>query len=68
MYAKYASGVSSTLYYLEMLKKRSKINVSLYSNFIQMNEVFVDTKTMPIIKKKVKPTDQQGPFESRRYV
>lgn len=32
----------------------------------QMNEVFVDTKKMPIMKKLVKPTDQQTEFESRR--
>ncbi|XP_071120790.1 oxysterol-binding protein-related protein 9-like isoform X3 [Mytilus edulis] len=31
-----------------------------------MNEVFVDTKKMPIMKKLVKPTDQQTEFESRR--
>ena len=33
-----------------------------------MNEVFVDTKKMPIMKKLVKPTDQQTEFESRRYM
>ncbi|KAI8774263.1 oxysterol-binding protein-related protein 9 isoform X1 [Biomphalaria glabrata] len=30
------------------------------------NEVFVDTKTLPIIKKIVQPPDQQGPLESRK--
>jgi len=30
------------------------------------NEMFVDTKTMPIIKKRVKTIDQQLPNESRR--
>ena len=29
-------------------------------------EVFVDTKNMPVMKKLVKPLDQQGQFESRR--
>ena len=27
----------------------------------------MDTKRLPIVKKQVKPTDQQGEFESRRY-
>ncbi|XP_076440385.1 oxysterol-binding protein-related protein 9-like isoform X2 [Babylonia areolata] len=31
-----------------------------------MNEAFVDTKSIPIFKKRVKPLDQQGEFESRR--
>ncbi|KAJ8305963.1 hypothetical protein KUTeg_016508 [Tegillarca granosa] len=31
-----------------------------------MNEAFIDTKKMPIIKKCVKPTDVQTEFESRR--
>ncbi|CAH1773458.1 unnamed protein product [Owenia fusiformis] len=31
-----------------------------------MSESFVDTKTMPIHKKKVKPIEQQTEFESRR--
>jgi hypothetical protein len=31
-----------------------------------MNEVFVDTKRMPVVKKLVKPRDKQGEFESRR--
>ncbi|KAK2164135.1 hypothetical protein LSH36_68g05061 [Paralvinella palmiformis] len=31
-----------------------------------MNEIFVDTKTTPVIKKKVPPIDQQEEFESRR--
>ncbi|XP_013405008.1 oxysterol-binding protein-related protein 9 isoform X7 [Lingula anatina] len=30
------------------------------------SEKFVDTKSMPIIKKKVKPRTEQGEFESRR--
>ena len=33
-----------------------------------MNEMFVDTKNMAIVKKMVKPRDQQGEFESRRSV
>ena len=28
--------------------------------------MFVDTKSMPIVKKLVKPTDQQDEYESRR--
>nr|XP_022314763.1 oxysterol-binding protein-related protein 9-like isoform X2 [Crassostrea virginica] len=31
-----------------------------------MNEVFVDTKRMPVVKKLVKPREKQGEFESRR--
>ena len=31
-----------------------------------MNESFVDTHKMPIVKKRIKPTDQQEEFESRR--
>ena len=31
-----------------------------------MNEIFVDTKTTPVIKKKVPPIEQQEEFESRR--
>ncbi|ESO12249.1 hypothetical protein HELRODRAFT_105256 [Helobdella robusta] len=31
-----------------------------------VSEVFLDTKNMPIIKKQVKPVDQQEDFESRR--
>ena len=31
-----------------------------------MNEMFVDTKNMAIVKKMVKPRDIQGEFESRR--
>ncbi|XP_041358161.1 oxysterol-binding protein-related protein 9-like isoform X2 [Gigantopelta aegis] len=30
------------------------------------SECFVDTKTIPIIKKRVQPRDQQGDYESRR--
>ena len=36
--------------------------------YFQMNEMFVDTKNMAIVKKMVKPRDQQGEFESRRSV
>ena len=35
---------------------------------VQMNETFVDTKRIPIHKKRVRPLDQQGEFESRRLV
>eukprot|EP00105_Crassostrea_gigas_P005452 XP_011419068.1 PREDICTED: oxysterol-binding protein-related protein 9-like isoform X1 [Crassostrea gigas] len=31
-----------------------------------MNEVFVDTKKMPVVKKLVKPREKQAEFESRR--
>ena len=31
-----------------------------------MNEVFVDTKHMPVMKKKVKPIDKQEAYDSRR--
>ena len=34
--------------------------------YLQQNEVFVDTKTMPIVKKRVRPIDQQVELESRR--
>ena len=35
---------------------------------VQMNETFVDTKRIPIHKKRVRPLDQQGEYESRRLV
>ena len=40
----------------------------MYCKYIdfQMNEMFVDTKNMAIVKKMVKPRDTQGEFESRR--
>ncbi|XP_052243757.1 oxysterol-binding protein-related protein 9-like isoform X2 [Dreissena polymorpha] len=31
-----------------------------------MNEAFIDTKKMPIIRKQVRPRETQGPFESRK--
>ena len=36
--------------------------------YFQLNEVFVDTKNTPIVKKRVQPIDKQGEFESRRSV
>ncbi|KAK7503994.1 hypothetical protein BaRGS_00004726 [Batillaria attramentaria] len=42
-------------------------NGSMYAKYSTgMNEIFVDTKKIPIHKKRVKPLDQQGEMESRR--
>ncbi|KAH9523689.1 Oxysterol-binding protein- protein 9 [Bulinus truncatus] len=42
-------------------------NGIIYAKWVSgKNEVFVDTKTLPIIKKIVRPPDQQGPLESRK--
>ena len=34
--------------------------------FEQESESFLDTKTMPVVKKNVRPIEEQGEFESRR--
>ena len=40
----------------------------MYAKFAHSSqkEVFVDTKTMPIVKKHVKKLEVQGEYESRR--
>ena len=45
-------------------------NGVMYAKFSHSSqrEVFVDTKSMPIIKKRVKSLDEQGEYESRRSV
>jgi hypothetical protein len=37
-----------------------------FAQGVTQNEIFVDTTSMPIIKKQVKPIEQQLDFESRR--
>ena len=63
--------VTSEIY--EPNEKKPFVNIDgewngvMYAKYTTgMNEVFVDTKKMPIMKKLVKPTDQQTEFESRR--
>nr|KAG5711752.1 hypothetical protein BaRGS_023516 [Batillaria attramentaria] len=44
-------------------------NGAMYAKYSTgMNEIFVDTKKIPIHKKRVKPLDQQGEMESRSAV
>jgi hypothetical protein len=44
-------------------------NGVMYAKFADsptQSEVFLDTKNTPVMKKLVKPLDEQGEFESRR--
>lgn len=78
MYAKLATGVSFLIsfffffnFFNKMWKVRIKLNASSLvqiSNhmFFQENTVFIDTKKMGIIKKKVRKLEDQLGYESRR--
>ena len=43
-----------------------KLLLSFSILLFQQNEAFVDTKSLPIVKKIVRPPDSQEEFESRK--
>lgn len=77
MYAKWATGVGFLISFFKFLQSVElwraciRLNVNFLveiSNhiFFQENTVFIDTKKMGIIKKKVRKLEDQLSYESRR--